>query len=261
MGYKIKGHFGSVTHAQFSPDGKLVVSCGQDDTIRLWNLKSGNELMILKGHFNGLTSVQFSPEGTFIVSSSSDGIIRIWDVNSGILLKKLERHTNAILNVEFSPDGQYLVSSSADTTIGIWNIKIGEKVYTLKGHASTVKKASFSSDGKFIVSCSSDKTIRIWNAQTGLEIAKFETSDEIRGETNDVRFLSDSQTIVACGSNGIQFWDVKLKVVIQYIESYYYRSMLGMDISSDGNTVAISCAEVIQLFEKMVLYTKKYQKK
>jgi WD40 repeat protein len=59
----LKGHSGSVNSVSFSPDGRLLASGGGDDTIILWDVKSGEILKRLKGHSGHVTSVSFSPDG------------------------------------------------------------------------------------------------------------------------------------------------------------------------------------------------------
>src|SRR5699024_12598254 len=77
------GHERSVESVEFSPDGTMIASGSMDETIRLWNIDTGQAVNVLIGHSEGVKSVAFSPDGTTIVSGSSDGTVRRWDVTSG----------------------------------------------------------------------------------------------------------------------------------------------------------------------------------
>ncbi len=110
----LKGHGYSVA---FSPDGRLLASGSWDDTIRLWEVSSENELRILDGHRDIVHSVSFSPDGSILASGASEKTIRLWEVSTGRGLRRLKGHENGVNSVTFSPDGRLLASGSWDRTI------------------------------------------------------------------------------------------------------------------------------------------------
>ncbi len=74
----LRGHEDSVESAQFSPDGKSVLTASGDMTARLWDATSGGELPVLRGHSGGVWSAQFSPDGKTAVTTSKDQTVRLW---------------------------------------------------------------------------------------------------------------------------------------------------------------------------------------
>ncbi|KAK4140202.1 putative HET containing-domain vegetative incompatibility protein [Dichotomopilus funicola] len=78
-----EGHSGWVQSVAFSPDGSRIASGSNDQTIRIWDAKSGKEVRKLEGHSDRVRSVAFSPDGSRIASGSDDQTIRIWDAKSG----------------------------------------------------------------------------------------------------------------------------------------------------------------------------------
>ncbi|MFH1097608.1 MAG: hypothetical protein V1749_08940, partial [Candidatus Desantisbacteria bacterium] len=120
----LEGHGYSVHSVAFSPDGRYLASGSCDNTIKLWEMPSGNLLKTLEGHGNYVNSVAFSPDGRYLASGSWDNTIKLWEMPSGNLLKTLEGHSNSVISVAFSPDGRYLASGSRDKTIKLWEMSI-----------------------------------------------------------------------------------------------------------------------------------------
>jgi WD40 repeat protein len=130
----LRGHEGSVLAAGFSPDGARIVSgsasflgeflggtvpgsgslVGEKEvnTIRVWDVLSGAELLVLRGHEGPVWAAAFSPDGTRIVSGSGsriegeeDNTVRVWDAASGAELLVLRGHEGPVRAAAFSPDG------------------------------------------------------------------------------------------------------------------------------------------------------------
>jgi WD40 repeat protein len=118
----LKGHADYVSSVAFSPDSKTLASGSYDQTIRLWEVASGQSLRELKGHTGAVRSMAFSPDGKTLPSGSYDQTIRLWEVASGQSLPELKGHTGAVRSMAFSPDGKTLASGSEDQTIRLWDI-------------------------------------------------------------------------------------------------------------------------------------------
>ena len=72
-------HSHNVWSVSFSPDGTKVASGSRDNTVKLWDVTSGECLQTLEGHSSNVNSVSFSPDGTMVASGSSDKTIKIWE--------------------------------------------------------------------------------------------------------------------------------------------------------------------------------------
>jgi WD40 repeat protein len=108
--------------AAFSPDGSRVVTAGSDNTARIWDTATGDEIMALHGHEGPAYSAAFSPNGSRIVTASYDKTARLWDVATGRELMVLRGHGAMVLSAAFSPDGSYVVSASSDKSARIWAV-------------------------------------------------------------------------------------------------------------------------------------------
>ena len=184
------GHTGSITSAAFSPDGKLLVSGGEDGVVRLWSVTSGKQIASFNGHSDFVESVAFSPDGQLLVSGGEDGVVRLWSVTSGKQIASFNGYSDFVESVAFSPDGKTLASGSRDRTVRLWSVTSGKLLQILSGSMGHVLSIAFSPDGKLIASASdSDTTVRLWNVATGKLLRT------LNGHTNEV-------TSVAFSPNG-----------------------------------------------------------
>jgi WD40 repeat protein/tetratricopeptide (TPR) repeat protein len=169
-----------VNSISFSPDGKTLASGGSDNTIKLWNVETGENILTLKGHEQEVNSVSFSPNGEILASGSWDNTIKLWSLETGENILTLKEHEREVNSVSFSPNGEILASGSNDKIIKLWNSETSKETRvlrgynrlvrtvsstTLQGHEGEVNSVSFSLDGKTLASGSNDKTIKLWNIE------------------------------------------------------------------------------------------------
>ena len=65
-----QGMIDYVNSAEFSPDGKRIVTASGDNTARIWDAETGKLLHTLTGHEDRVNSAEFSPDGKRIVTAS-----------------------------------------------------------------------------------------------------------------------------------------------------------------------------------------------
>ena len=111
----------------FNPDGTLLATSTRENSVTVWNLKSGQPVPpVLYGHTQSVSSVDFSRDGKVLASGGSDGEIRLWDVETHELLGTLSAQQKAIKNVVFSPQRGVMASVSEDDSIVFWEVDFEE---------------------------------------------------------------------------------------------------------------------------------------
>jgi WD40 repeat protein len=201
-----RGTYDDVYSVSFNPDRTILATSGQDKTIRLWDVFTGNLEKTLTGHTGVVHSLSFSPDGLTLVSGSGDRTIRFWDVNTGRHFHTLTGHEGSVRSIAFSPDGQTLATGSPDNTIRFQNVSKSRHSFTLIGHKWGIYSVAFSPDGRTLASGSGDGTIQIWNVGTSKQIRTFVGHES---SVWRVVFSPDGQTLVSgSADNTIRFWDV-----------------------------------------------------
>jgi len=217
----LTGHDRMVVSVAFSPDGLLIASGSQDNTIGLWNVKNGLkthtlvpkerprsvwrrvfESIGLEGR--GVHSVMFSPDGRLLASGMADGMIRLWEVTSGQELRTLHGHSYEVHSVAFSPDGRLLASGGFAPTIRLWEVASGRELRTLSGHENWVRSMTFSPDGRLLAVGIGDNTIKLWEVGSGRELR---TLSGHKGLVNSITFSPNGRLLASGSRDGtIKLW-------------------------------------------------------
>jgi predicted NACHT family NTPase len=137
----LQGHTGQVWSVAFSPIppnpayqgefGGILASSGADNTMKLWDVSSGQCLKTFQSDNGQVKSVAFSPDGKTIASGGDDSLVRYWDISTGDCFRICQAHTQSVVSVAFSPDGKTLASCSEDRTVRLWDILSGQCLKTV----------------------------------------------------------------------------------------------------------------------------------
>jgi WD40 repeat protein len=183
----LAGHKEGVTSLCFSPDAKLVATGSRDRTVRVWDAKTGKDVLEhpLCGHTNSVESVGWSSDGALLASASADKSVRIWDLTAKRkCIFTLAQHSRTVLAVAWSPtEAKILATASADGTFKVWDLakialvaeedekrrKIWElpppphEEWTATVNTVGVQSIAWSPNGMLLATAGSDGVIKLWD--------------------------------------------------------------------------------------------------
>jgi WD40 repeat protein len=86
---KFEGHTKPVWGAIHLPGGQWIITCSEDGSLRVWDLKSWKQIgKDWRDGENAVYSIALSPDGKKVVSGSVDGGVRLWDTNTCNIITK-----------------------------------------------------------------------------------------------------------------------------------------------------------------------------
>jgi len=117
----------AATHVSFSLDSTKLLSCGEDNAVRVWDVTSGKLLRKLSGPDSGkvMQSAFFTPDGCRIVAVSREGILQLWNAEDGKRLASIKASEKNVLGLALSPDGATLATCGEDGAIQLWDVRQG----------------------------------------------------------------------------------------------------------------------------------------
>jgi len=256
-----EGHGSWVNGCAFSPDGQTIVSAAgdfthdnmgnfthNDNTVRVWDAKTGEPLKVLRGHTEPVIACAFSPNGKQVVSAALDATLRLWNVASAQCLRVFQGHQTNVTACDFSPDGRNIVSGSLDRTLKLWEAGTGRCVGTLRGHTDIVNSCAFSPDGQTVLSASGDKTLRLWDVRPQITTART-PARSFEGHSDQVQccaFSLDGRFLITGARDAtLWLWDTATGRRIRAFTGHldYASGVKGCDFSPNGSRVVSAAGD------------------
>ena len=146
----LTGHSDWVRAVSVTPDGTRAISASDDQTLKVWDLSTGEEVRTLTGHSGGVTAVSVTPDGTRAISASDDQTLKVWDLSTGEEVRTLTGHSGGVTAVSVTPDGTRAISASGDQTLRVWDLETGDVITRFTGE-SGLFACAVAPDGRTIV--------------------------------------------------------------------------------------------------------------
>lgn len=173
----LRPHTSSVRGVAFLPDGKSVITAGDDKQIKVWEFEGpeppAEPAAVLSrldprnpDQPRSILEVAVSPNGRSVCSSHQDGTVRLRNARNGEVTHILPGHAEASSPIVFTADGARVIAARPDGSLIAWDVATGDESGRFDTPGSATLKLAASADGKWLASADSAGRIRLRDPTT-----------------------------------------------------------------------------------------------
>jgi WD40 repeat protein len=248
----LHGHSEGVSDASFSPDSRYVVTASRDQTVRIWDVASGEPLVFgdLQPDVH-ITRAAYSPNGKHIVAVGQDDV-HLWEVRSGEVTRVLQERAGSLMGKPvYSADGLWVVVPDDYRGVHIWDVQTGQRIHVIQAShlppSHLPHGVGFSPDRKFLVIAGGDHNtganfVHIWDTATWNRVQAWEEQPQTsQGHKNWIATSffrpSDGQQLLTASMDGTAIiWDVATGHIIHPLRKHK-EGVVFATYSRDGRTI------------------------
>lgn len=186
----------------WSPDDQQLLSCGQEEVVRRWDVSSGECLHVYQKNGVGLISCGWFPDGKGIFSGMTDKSICLWDLEGRELECWKGQRTLKISDMAITDDGKRIISVCKETAILLLDREAN--LESMIEEEEVITSFSLSKDNKFLLVNLINQEIHLWSLEGDIKVIS-----KYKGHKRD-RFVIRScfggfeQAFIASGSEDSQ---------------------------------------------------------
>jgi WD40 repeat protein len=231
------GNFSSVYNPSVSPNSQILAASREDNTVKLWDLSTGELLNTLSGTDSyGKNMIGWAADGNVITKDSKIESVRLWNSKTGEKIGAFgapDADFGRVESISTSADGNTLVIGYENGAIRTWDLPSKKMLIVIKnpdGYVST--RTQISADRRILVSRSQTNQLTLWNLlKPGSLTQEIVTHELLEGSDEDSSSLTidsfafnQEQNLLVCGlgDGTLKLWDLRtgelLRIVVAHAE-------------------------------------------
>ncbi len=222
-----RGHSEQINGLRYDPSGQFAVSCSNDKSIKIWDIKSGKELRTLTGHSQAVTCIDISKDGRKLASGGNrkEKNVIIWDIETGEKIKEITGFIGEITDISFNKTADRIAvienTGTFETRVSVWNVSSGTLEFVLKKRkALEAKSVDFDPAGNDIalgtenIKRERTKNIFIYDGLSGKRKLKLKGTPI---SVAHIEYSFDGTHILALG-HSLQIWNTRSWTIIKSVD-------------------------------------------
>ncbi|MEZ6088898.1 MAG: c-type cytochrome domain-containing protein [Pirellulaceae bacterium] len=181
-------------------DNRRVAAGGYDQTVRVWDVQSGEEFKRLTGHNGSIYGVRFDPSGEVLATASGDETVKLWNVESGRRLSTLGQPLAEQYCVAFASGGRQVVAAGADNRIRVWKLadksksQISPLLVARFAHERPIVAIAISPAEDFLCTAAEDGSVKLWDCRDYRLLHQFPSLDSA---PSGLQIVDAGRTLIA----------------------------------------------------------------
>jgi small GTP-binding protein len=214
----------------FTRDKRRVLTGAKDNTVRLWDVATGECLCTLEGHTQDVLSVAWRTEPRLAASGGYDQTIRLWDLESKSCLNVIKTPHGSARSLVFSKDGKRLFIGTTTERLLVLDVESGRHMKDIEEGSVGSFCLAVTPDEQLVLSGCDDRRLRLWSAEARDYV------NVLEGHTDNIRAVawSADQQLALSGSEDctVRLWDIASGRCLKVLEGHT-RSVLAIAWTTD----------------------------
>lgn len=201
---ELKGHTDWVRSVQFSRDGRLLATGGNDRRLVVWDTTSWQPIFTAV-HQQAVIAVSFSHNGGLLAVAGFQNAMKVYSATNWQVVMDLACPCQDMRVVTFSPDDRLLAAGGRNGKVRIWNVETGRFEPDIRAHRQRIRGLAFSPSGNRLVTAGEDRVVQIWDVASRTEQTTLPSRPT---KTMAIVFCGSGRLVTAGSDNLVRRWDL-----------------------------------------------------